>query len=781
MRKVLLFLILILGIVVTGCSNIEPQRTNAGIQERNITTTAATPLPGFVYAQGTRFYIDGKPFYFAGCNAYDIFTYGQDWMTNTMEEIETKGIDKAKIDLIMGNMASDGVKVLRTWGFDHETWMGFEPAKGKYCEPQFLKFDYILESAKKNGIKVIIVLENFWEAYGGIDTRLKWAGLPSGFSERWKFFKDADCKTQYKNYAQYFVGRTNHYTGKPYSEDPGIFSWELMNEPRYQGGGEDDTGLTLRAWTDEMAAYIKSIDPNHMVSTGIEGHESRYGFGGNEGNPFIYLHQSPYIDFCTAHPYPDESWANLTPEQSATLVAAWVNDAHNIVGKPFVLEEFNTHNNKEAYWKAMLGKIESMDAAGDLFWNYTLTLSGNFDIKHGDSILTTVFKPHAAYMANKSPISSSSYSIPSSAAKSSSVSSIKTSSVSSASSKISSSSSSIASVSSSPDNGKVVVVPGKVEAEDYSAMSGIQTESCSEGTLNVGWVDTGDWFEYTLNVTASATYSIDFRVASIYSSGVADILVDGANKGSIIIPNTGGWQTWTTVSTPLILTSGTHKLRLFASGNLWNINYMNFKNAISSISSSKSSISSISSASSASLMSRSSSVIVSSSKSSISSTSSAVISSSAGNSGLKIRFFNGSTAVSGNQIYGRYNLVNTGSTSIALSTVKVRYYYTIDSAQAQSFWCDWTSVGTANVTGTFGTVTPAKTGADTYFEFGFTTTAGNLAPGASLDVQTRIAKADWSNYNQSNDYSFNATASTFVDWNKVTATVSGTLVWGVLP
>jgi len=66
-------------------------------------------------------------------------------------------------------------------------------------------------------------------------------------------------------------------------------------------------------------------------------------------------------------------------------------------------------------------------------------------------------------------------------------------------------------------------------------------------------------------------------------------------------------------------------------------------------------------------------------------------------------------------------------------------------------------------------------------EVGFTSGAGSLNPGASIQVQCRCAKSDWSNCTQSNDYSFNPSASSYVDWTKVTGYVSGTLQWGVEP
>src|SRR5437879_9796200 len=156
-----------------------------------------------------------------------------------------------------------------------------------------------------------------------------------------------------------------------------MFAWELMNEPRYQNAtpNENATGTTLRAWVDTMGAYIKSIDANHMVDAGLEGHGSKYGFGGDEGNPFVYVQESPYIDFTSAHPYPTESWANLTLAQTETLIDQWVSDAHNVVGKPFFMGEFNVlsyvvGSNRPAWWSGMMGEIEKDNADGDAFWWY---------------------------------------------------------------------------------------------------------------------------------------------------------------------------------------------------------------------------------------------------------------------------------------------------------------------------------------------------------------------------------------------------------------------------
>jgi hypothetical protein len=362
---------------------------------------AAVPA-GFVYRCGIHFCLNGNTFYFAGANTYDVFTYGGGY-----GDVETQWMDKARIDAHFANLQADKVTVLRLWMFSHESYHGFETAKGVYSDPQFAEFDYIIQSAKAHNVKLIPVFENYWEAYGGIDTRLAWEGLSGGHPARGQFFnktKCPGCYTSYKNYVNYALNRVNHYSGIAYKNEPTIFAWELMNEPRYQDQtpNENSTGATLRAWVDEMGAYIKGIDPNHMLGTGMEGHGLAYGFGGDEGNPFVYIQQSPSIDFTSAHPYPNEAWANLTLAQTKTLVRAWISDSHNTVGKPFYMGEFNTKNvDRLTWWSDMFTDFEAADGDGTGFWWYQdHSVDGTYGVSVGAPELAA-FRTHSTHMAAK--------------------------------------------------------------------------------------------------------------------------------------------------------------------------------------------------------------------------------------------------------------------------------------------------------------------------------------------------------------------------------------------
>ncbi|MCG7378578.1 beta-mannosidase [Paenibacillus sp. ACRSA] len=148
---------------------------------------------------------------------------------------------------------------------------------------------------------------------------------------------------------------------------------------------------------------------------------------------------------------------------------------------------------------------------------------------------------------------------------------------------------------------------------------------------------------------------------------------------------------------------------------------------------------------------------------------------------LTIQAFNGNTSSSTNGISPKFKLINSGNSAIQLSDVKLRYYYTIDGEEAQTFWSDWASVGSANVTSKFVQLATPVAGADHYLEVGFTSAAGTLNAGQSAEIQARFSKNNWSNYNQSNDYSFKASGTQLANHEQVTGYVGDELVWGIEP
>ncbi len=116
----------------------------------------------------------------------------------------------------------------------------------------------------------------------------------------------------------------------------------------------------------------------------------------------------------------------------------------------------------------------------------------------------------------------------------------------------------------------------RIEAEDFVDMNGIQTEPCSEGGENVGYTDPGDRMAYPrLVFPITGRYLIEYRVASaVDGSGFStDLNAGEIILGGINVPNTGGWQNWTTVSHVVNIDAGTYPLGIFTNGGGYNLNW----------------------------------------------------------------------------------------------------------------------------------------------------------------------------------------------------------------
>src|SRR5262249_54752990 len=134
-----------------------------------------------------------------------------------------------------------------------------------------------------------------------------------------------------------------------------------------------------------------------------------------------------------------------------------------------------------------------------------------------------------------------------------------------------------------------------------------------------------------------------------------------------------------------------------------------------------------------------------------------------------------------NQIKPHFNIVNGGTTTVPLSELTIRYWYTNDGSQPQVYDCDFASRGCSNISASFVSI-PAVTRANTYLQLSFSAGAGSLTPGQqSGEIQTRLHSQNWSNYTEGNDYSYDATKTSFADWTRVTLYRNGTLVWGTEP
>jgi hypothetical protein len=331
-------------------------------------------MKSFVGRKGKEFVVNGKPFRYVGFNDYSLpFKYDNTLTGNAkaavytndgklIEEIIPKGTNldfKLQVDRTMLEARKLGMTVLRTWAFNAYTGDAhafINTGDWSFNEAQFQRLDYVMDSARRHGIRVMLALDNYWTDYGGIKATTDKLGI-----QMLEFFTNQDAKQMYRNYAAHLINRTNTVNHLKYSKDPTLFAWDLMNEPRmglYQDTSADKSlwdrnGSKMSAWINEMSAYIKRLDNNHLVTAGAEAQGFTFQSGGvtyvygdtSEGyadDPLRILDQ-PNIDFFTLHPYPNSIWNNYTLAVTQSMITNYVKEGHRR-GKPVVMQEWGIDN-----------------------------------------------------------------------------------------------------------------------------------------------------------------------------------------------------------------------------------------------------------------------------------------------------------------------------------------------------------------------------------------------------------------------------------------------------
>ncbi|KAH7651357.1 Mannan endo-1,4-beta-mannosidase protein, partial [Dioscorea alata] len=340
-------------------------------------------MSSFVMRNGTQFMVDGKPFYVNGWNSY--------WLMDHAVEDSSR----PRIKAMFQAGAKMGLTVCRAWAFNDGTHNALQVSLSHFDERVFKALDYVIMEAGRYKIKLLLSLVNNLEAYGGKPQYVKWAikdGISLNSSED-SFFFDPVLRSYFKIYLKTVITRKNHLTGIKYRDDPTIFAWELMNEPRCIS---DPTGDTLQKWIEEMAGYIKTVDKNHLVTVGLEGF---YGprntpekltinpskWYDTTGTDFIRNSKTPAIDFASVHIYADQWLIGAELEEKMRYINKWIishiEDGNKELKKPVLLTEFGLsdknkdfdHSHRDKLYKSIFdimykSAIENGAGAGALIW-----------------------------------------------------------------------------------------------------------------------------------------------------------------------------------------------------------------------------------------------------------------------------------------------------------------------------------------------------------------------------------------------------------------------------
>ena len=325
-----------------------------------------------------QFVRDGKPYYFVGTN----FWYG------AILGSEGEGGNRERLHKELDFLKSIGINNLRVLvGADGENGIktrvepSLQVAPGVYNDTILAGLDYFMNELRERDMTAVLYLNNSWEWSGGYSVYLQWSGhgdavVPAvdgwpAYMEYVKQFPQSDsAKALFANHVNYIVSRTNRYNQIKYVDDPTIMSWQIGNEPR---AFSDENKEPFARWMADVAAQIKSLDPNHMVSSGSEG-----SWGCEmDMNLFEEIHADPNINYLNIHIWP-YNWSWVKADSLKELLPRakentkkYIDD-HMVIArkysKPIVLEEFGFPRDGFSFSK------EAPTTARDEYYRYVFDL-----------------------------------------------------------------------------------------------------------------------------------------------------------------------------------------------------------------------------------------------------------------------------------------------------------------------------------------------------------------------------------------------------------------------
>ena len=332
----------------------------------------------FVTTKDGHFERNGKPYYFVGTN----FWYG------AILGSEGQGGDRQRLIRELDNLKAAGMDNLRILvGSDGERGVKtkVEPtlqiAPGVYNDTILAGLDFLLMEMGKRDMVAVLYLNNSWEWSGGysfylqhagagIAPRPNEAGYPAYMDFVARYAANQKAHELFYDYVRFIVGRTNRYTGKKYTDDPAIMSWQIGNEPR---AFSQEAKEPFAQWLAEASSLIRSLDANHLISIGSE------GSWGCENDMSLYekICADKNVDYMNIHLWPyNWSWARAR-HLRADLQRACANtkdyiDSHLAISaklhKPLVMEEFGFPRDGFSFSK------EASTTVRDDYYDYVFSL-----------------------------------------------------------------------------------------------------------------------------------------------------------------------------------------------------------------------------------------------------------------------------------------------------------------------------------------------------------------------------------------------------------------------
>jgi hypothetical protein len=301
-------------------------------------TVAASVFQHFVTVKGDQLMEGDQPFRFISWNVPDLhliedqlgFDATNAWRLPDRFEI----VDALSTVRQMGGTVARTYSISVVRGNDPPAQASHVLGPGKFNEEAFCSLDLILQVANEQGVRLVIPLVNNWIWMGGRGEYAVFRGKTKD-----DFWTDPQLIADFKETIRFMLTRTNTLTGVRYSDDKAILCWETGNEL-----------ASPAPWTREIAAYIKSLDTNHLVMDGFD----------RALRPEVLV--MPEVDIVTTHHYPGsgpgrKSFAELIRGNAALAKGK----------KPYVVGEFGFVDTAEM--EEAMKAIADSGAAGGLLWS----------------------------------------------------------------------------------------------------------------------------------------------------------------------------------------------------------------------------------------------------------------------------------------------------------------------------------------------------------------------------------------------------------------------------
>ncbi|HST24580.1 MAG TPA: hypothetical protein VLJ76_01170 [Gaiellaceae bacterium] len=296
------------------------------------------PVPGpFVQRSGTTLTLAGKPYRFGGANVEWLGLAGY----GPADPAGPHYASRFEVDDALTTAKEMGVRVVRsqTLGDSVGCALCLEPSLGVFNQAAFARADYVLAAARARGIKVIPTIVGDDAEGGGTGcVYLRWRAIDvanCSLTNMDPFWTDQTVIGDVEQHIEALLDHVNVYTGVAWKNDPTILGWDLLN-----GGGSPTP------WTKQIAGYVRSLDPNHLIVSGA----NNVGLAA--------------VDACVSFVYPHWSLP-------LSFVQGWI-DTCRAAGKPYIVYEygwdvtdFPTRPALSSFLATLRGEPE---VAGNAFW-----------------------------------------------------------------------------------------------------------------------------------------------------------------------------------------------------------------------------------------------------------------------------------------------------------------------------------------------------------------------------------------------------------------------------